>query len=283
MLKHRIITALILIPLVILGILYLPTLFFQALTFVILLGCLSEWANLSSPKSSDSSISKKICHIGKFLLVFLPLVGLYYYLPAQWILPLYLCVWGYAFTLVIQYQPNQTNSLSNPTQSAFFGGIVLSGAFWGFAEIHQQAQGGFLLLTLFLIIWMSDTAAYFTGRLLGKRKFSAVSPNKTLEGCAGALLGAILIGLATHYLWQHFAKSQNIPAVLGHNIIWALLCVFIALVSIFGDLFESLVKRVHHVKDSGQLLPGHGGLLDRLDSLLPTLPLFALMIIWGPK
>lgn len=283
MLKHRIITALILIPLVILGILYLPVFYFQLFIFLILLGCLSEWATLSIPKSSTPSARQKILHVGKFLLVFLPLVGGYYFLPVKWILPLYLCVWGYAFKLVIQYQPNQGNSLSNPNQSALFGGIALSGAFWGFAEIHQHAHGGFLLLTLFVIIWMSDTAAYFTGRLIGKRKFTAVSPNKTLEGCVGALVGAVLIGLATHNLWQRFAISQTIPAVLDHNIIWAVLSVFIALVSIFGDLFESLVKRVHHVKDSGQILPGHGGLLDRLDSLLPTLPLFALMIVWGPK
>ena len=124
-----------------------------------------------------------------------------------------------------------------------------------------------LLLGFMATIWISDTAAYFTGRSLGKRKLApTISPNKTWEGVAGALIAVTVYALAWT-IWQPnptFAFAL-IPILL-----------IMALLGIIGDLYESLVKRQAGVKDSGTLLPGHGGILDRIDALTSALP-FAIL------
>ena len=189
--------------------------------------------------------------------------------------------WIVAFTMVCCYQPDKPSRLQNIWLSLLAAHFALLGAFWSFAWLQQAVYGGYLILTLFVLIWMSDTAAYFTGRAIGRHKLTPVSPNKTIEGCVGALLGAVVVGVVTYVLWHQWADPTQLPYVLTNLPFWIAVSVVIGLVSILGDLFESLLKRVNQVKDSGHILPGHGGLLDRLDSLLPTLPLFALIVMWG--
>jgi phosphatidate cytidylyltransferase len=128
-------------------------------------------------------------------------------------------------------------------------------------------EGGFLLLFMFLLIWATDVGAYFTGKRFGKTLLTVISPNKTWEGVAGGLLlccivawiGKITLSLTIHNEW----------------IYWGVI-LFLGVASIFGDLFESILKRAAQVKDSGSILPGHGGLLDRLDSTLVVAPLYYL-------
>jgi phosphatidate cytidylyltransferase len=131
-------------------------------------------------------------------------------------------------------------------------------------------QGWQQVLSLLLIVWIADTAAYFCGKAFGKRKLAPnISPNKTWEGAIGGVAGAALFGAATY----HVAGAFSVPLGDGSWIRALVLTALIAAVSVTGDLYESLLKRQAGVKDSSQLLPGHGGVLDRVDALLPALPL----------
>ena len=119
-------------------------------------------------------------------------------------------------------------------------------------------------------IWISDTAAYFTGRAFGKHKLApGISPGKTWEGVAGALVAVFIYAL----LWNAFAGEK------ARILLLAPLLLALAVLGIVGDLFESLMKRHAGVKDSGNVLPGHGGILDRIDALTSTLPAAALALL----
>jgi phosphatidate cytidylyltransferase len=125
----------------------------------------------------------------------------------------------------------------------------------------------------FVIVWCADSLAYVVGRLMGKHKLiSTVSPGKTWEGFIGAAL--LTLPLLAGY-WVYL-MDQPAPSLL-----WYAGMIYLVIMALMGDLFESLIKRMHKVKDSGTLLPGHGGLLDRFDSLMAVAPVFALLILLG--
>ncbi len=147
-------------------------------------------------------------------------------------------------------------------------GLVLLMATW-VALTGLQNISPWLLLGVLATVWIADSAAYFAGKRFGRHKLAPeISPGKTWEGVAGAMLAATIYGLAlSHYL--HYTRWL-IPGL------W-----LIVVLSIMGDLFESLLKRQAGVKDSSHLLPGHGGVLDRIDGLIPTLPL-VLFYIYFP-
>ena len=127
-----------------------------------------------------------------------------------------------------------------------------------------------LVLLLLILIWAADSGAYFIGRKIGKNKLlPSVSPGKTVEGAAGG----ILCSLVVMFIYVRFGLEN---AGFTHYFLYGVLSLIITLFSILGDLFESLHKRVAEVKDSGVLLPGHGGLLDRIDSLTASAPIFLL-------
>src|SRR5262249_52405670 len=129
----------------------------------------------------------------------------------------------------------------------------------------------FVVLAL-MFSWLSDTGAYFAGRYLGKRKlYAAVSPKKTLEGAIGGLVGSVAGALMAHFLYL-----KSLP--LAHGIALALVA---GAAGQAGDLGESLIKRSFGVKDSGGIVPGHGGMLDRIDALVVTAPLTYLYILWA--
>jgi phosphatidate cytidylyltransferase len=137
-----------------------------------------------------------------------------------------------------------------------------------------------LLLSVMGLVWTSDTAAYLAGRRFGRRKLApAISPGKTWEGVTGALIAVMLYATA----WIRFGGTASMPAWVGEapaGAAWmVLLLLGLALAGIIGDLFESLIKREAGVKDSGTLLPGHGGVLDRIDALAPVLPLAVLAFL----
>jgi len=140
---------------------------------------------------------------------------------------------------------------------------------WAALVLLRAADNGpYWLLTALAIVWAADSGAYFVGRAFGKRKLAVrISPNKTLEGMFGGLLAALVVAVGMG------AYAGIALADIG----WLLLVAALAaLASVVGDLFESLFKRHAGVKDSGSLIPGHGGVLDRIDGLLPALPVFAL-------
>jgi phosphatidate cytidylyltransferase len=147
-------------------------------------------------------------------------------------------------------------------------GLVLLLATW-IALTGLQNISPWLLLGVLVTVWLADSAAYFSGKAFGRHKLAPeISPGKTWEGVAGAMLAVTIYGLALcHYL--HYTRWL----ILG---LW-----LIVVLSIMGDLFESLLKRQAGVKDSSHLLPGHGGVLDRIDGLISTLPL-VLFYIYFP-
>jgi phosphatidate cytidylyltransferase len=154
-------------------------------------------------------------------------------------------------------------------------GLVVILPTWA-AMVSLQAQGSWLLLAAMALVWVADVAAYFAGRAFGRHKLAPqISPGKTWEGVAGALIGVVLYGSAVVFLSP---MSGRIPLPMFGVI--GLLLLLTAL-SVVGDLFESLLKRHAQIKDSSQLLPGHGGVLDRIDSLTSTLPIVAMLaMLW---
>jgi phosphatidate cytidylyltransferase len=157
--------------------------------------------------------------------------------------------------------------------------VLLVLAAW-FALMWFLSQGVLVMLSVLLIVWIADTAAYFAGRAFGRRKLAPhISPGKTWAGVAGAILAVLLVALAIWLLVPDpRIYSNNLFASVGPAFALFLLALLVAL-SVAGDLFESLLKRQAGVKDSGQLLPGHGGVLDRVDAMVPVLP-SAVVIQW---
>ena len=138
------------------------------------------------------------------------------------------------------------------------------------ALVQLRQAGALALLAIMVVVWLADIAAYFSGRTFGKHKLAlSISPGKTWEGAIGGGLAVLAYG---------FALSPKLPQALSENyiLLFAVLLVLVV-ISIIGDLFESLLKRQAGLKDSSNVLPGHGGVLDRIDSLTSTLPLVALV------
>lgn len=145
-------------------------------------------------------------------------------------------------------------------------------------QIRMLKDGGFLIVLVFLASWGSDTLAYCAGRLLGKHKMTPVlSPKKTIEGAAGGIIGAALLG----FLYACIVKG-NMNVVYNPMILFPVICFFGAFLSIIGDLAASAIKRNQDIKDYSHLIPGHGGILDRFDSIMFTAPIvFYLAVILG--
>jgi phosphatidate cytidylyltransferase len=157
--------------------------------------------------------------------------------------------------------------------------VVLVVAAW-FALMRFLSQGVLMLLSVLSIVWLADTAAYFVGRAFGRRKLAPhISPGKTWAGVGGAIVAVLIVAFV---IWQFFPAAQiysnDLFTAIGPAFALVLMALLVAS-SIVGDLYESLLKRQAGVKDSGQLLPGHGGVLDRLDAMVPVLPL-AVVIQW---
>ncbi|SEH05941.1 phosphatidate cytidylyltransferase [Candidatus Venteria ishoeyi] len=176
--------------------------------------------------------------------------------------------WLLALFLVWQYQFSKITQLINARWlKSLMGFLILLPTWFALSHLHQS-RGGDWLLFLLVLIWTADSGAYFAGRRWGKHKLAKrVSPGKTWEGVAGAVVSSLLLTLL--WLWW---SNLAMPAAL-----WLLLLsVLTVLASILGDLLESLFKRQTGIKDSSQLLPGHGGILDRIDSLTAAAPIFVL-------
>ncbi len=157
--------------------------------------------------------------------------------------------------------------------------LLFPGACW-FALVAAYREGLIFLVSIFAIVWAADIAAYFTGRAFGRRKLApAISPGKTWAGAVGGALATLLLALVAVEMPQ---LSDSFFAVLDRR--WSLFVVFavalfLVVLSVVGDLFESQLKRQRGVKDSSRLLPGHGGVFDRVDALLPIVPVALLLAL----
>ncbi|MEW8085118.1 MAG: phosphatidate cytidylyltransferase [Candidatus Thiodiazotropha endolucinida] len=267
MLKQRVITALILAPLVVAAVLLLPNHYLALIVALVVSVGGWEWARLSGIETSFL----QIVYSGSLVLC---LAALYYLLPSAWVpgVMLFSVAW---WLLVVwrltRYHADQQHS-GRLLKRATEGFIVLLPAGLALVSIHRiPTTGPGLLLFVLILIWSADIGAYFAGHRWGKHKLaSQVSPGKTREGVYGAMASAMLCAVFLSF-W--------LDGSLGQSLLIVLLCLITMLASVVGDLFESLIKRLQGVKDSGQLLPGHGGMLDRIDSLTAAAPVFLFGLI----
>ena len=273
-LGSRVLTALVLAPLAVASVVFLPTSWFAALLGVVFgLGAL-EWARLGGLASGASSWL-----LVAYQLALLWLGDVLSTRPGLILIGLALCAgWWLGVGITLALRRTAVAVDLGPRPLLLAGAPVLSAFAWlALIRLHAVPDlGPRLVLSLLVLIWVADTAAYFAGRALGHRKLApVVSPGKTLEGLAGALVGAATWGglLGNLGLLGGLAPAASIA-----------LCVGAALLSVAGDLFESYAKRAAGLKDSGALLPGHGGVLDRIDSLIAAAPVFllGLLLLWRP-
>ena len=264
MLKQRIITALILAPVAISCVFFLPLLQFSVFLIIVLSLAAWEWANLAGFEGPHR--------------VIYAVISLLFYGVATLVEPLFILIpgvlwWLCAFFLVLKY-PAMTDLWSSRVVRSVIGIFMLVPGYVGLVELKQTADSEFLILLLFFLIWGADIGAYFSGRAFGDRKLApAVSPGKSWAGVYGGVIfaTAIAIGMCIWLGKPDLTESRGLVFVLA--------CVAIIIISVLGDLVESMFKRHRGVKDSSALLPGHGGILDRIDSLLSAAPCFALFIL----
>jgi phosphatidate cytidylyltransferase len=169
-------------------------------------------------------------------------------------------------------------SVKNNTQFLAIAGVIIFISDW-YAFTLLRDKGLWVLLSVFMIVWTADIGAYFTGKKIGKHKLAPqLSPGKSIEGAIGGMVAVCILGII---FYAGNLSSSNFFNIIGQQYSWLILIplsIFLAGMSIVGDLFESQLKRLSNMKDSSGLLPGHGGVLDRLDALLPVLPIAALCI-----
>lgn len=265
MLKQRILTALVLIPLVVVAILKLPGDALHLLLGLVALLAAWEWMSVIGFRSKLSKLAGLVALTAIHIAVMKTV-------PVTWIMMLSTSLWGLAFLLVLAYAHRPLpKTLQGFFSSRFTGFIVMVLVLIPFvllAALIQQvfSQGPELLLFALVSVWLADTGGYFAGKRFGKHKLATqISPNKTWEGVAGAM---VLSGI-----WAVFAYQLGLANSVSLTY-WLILTLVTVAISIVGDLFESLFKRLHQVKDSGHLLPGHGGILDRIDSVVAAIPIF---------
>ncbi|GAB2780663.1 phosphatidate cytidylyltransferase [Halomonas shantousis] len=262
MLKQRIITALVLAPLALAGLFGLIEAPFAVFTGVVLLFGAWEWANLAG-------FAQRLARLGYVLFCMLLMWMAWRSGAVQQAWPLWLGVLGWLANLywVVAY-PDRQQQWNGRFPRLLIGLWVLLPCWVGFIQLRQD--GIAWLLFVLMLVWVADIGAYFAGRAFGKRKLAPrVSPGKSWAGVVGGLCGAEVLALI-------FAAWQG----LGQLLLLLVITALVALISVLGDLLESMLKRFRGLKDSSRLLPGHGGVLDRIDSLTAAIPLFALLRPW---
>jgi phosphatidate cytidylyltransferase len=269
----RIITALVALPLAIAAILFLPTPLMAALVLALMLCGAWEWGALM-----------RLGLPGRLILM--ASVFLLSILVALWrhsevgpgsesvLIGLAALLWLTAILWIARFPRDWAGTLGQSAVAGPVGAILLAAPVASVAYLHQSDDGPLLVLVLCFLVWAADTGAYAAGRTLGRHKLAPnVSPGKTVEGAIGGALAALLVaGIAA------FALDYTVSRTLG----MMALGVWVAIISIVGDLTISMFKRSAGLKDSGKLFPGHGGVLDRLDSLIAAAPWFVLGLHWLP-
>lgn len=279
MLKQRIITALILGALLLLALFNLPTDWFTWLSLGVFGYAAYEWSKLAEIKSKVN----QLLYAGGSIALGLALYFGYldqnlWTITGQltdqnYILMLCACCWWLLSSILVLIYPRGNRVWQHqPIVKAVFGYLTVIPAWIALLTIrnwHYELdadKGAWLALFVFGIVWAADIGAYFAGRRFGSHKLMPrVSPGKTIEGFLGGMVAVVL--LTVYVLW-------NSETSMDSWFVLILSCVAIGVISAFGDLSESMLKRDAGMKDSGNILPGHGGLLDRIDSLTAAMPVF---------
>lgn len=272
-LVKRIISGAIYIVLIVAAILLLdnsPVMYLLVFPLLIVLG-IGEMLAMTRDDTAQSwlvTIIDMLGGIGLFVSFYLHYEGTTLASRALWLLPI--AIYLILRTIVQLYRPQQ-NAVHSLERSFFSLGYVALPV--SMLNCIMSITAPRLLLGMFLFIWLYDTGAYCFGMMLGRhRLFERISPKKSWEGVIGGVITCIAGAYATHYWFDEFFQVPELT-------IWVGMSVVIAVFATFGDLVESLIKRTVGVKDSGNILPGHGGILDRIDSLLLVAPAVVIYFI----
>jgi len=271
MLKTRVVTALILLAVLLPILFLLPAIYVGIFFLVALLAAAWEWSRLLAPKAGRSAwLYAFFC-----LAIILFLLGMQ---NTSWQFALMLLAvlfWFFVAPFILGRGMNLSLEKLRPFYVIL--GLIVLPATW-FALVFLREIGLVFLLTSMVLVWVADIGAYFVGKAFGKRKLAVqISPGKSVEGAIGGLL--LCYGYALLCV-IYLPLESNLFSAWAIRFGWApmfLMVTVLVAFSIFGDLFESQLKRLAGVKDSSHLLPGHGGVLDRVDALIPTMPIAALL------
>ncbi|HUR39853.1 MAG TPA: phosphatidate cytidylyltransferase [Verrucomicrobiae bacterium] len=276
MLLQRVVTALALLPFV-LGTLWFGSTALVTTVFgIVVLAGAYEWASLTLRTTTDggrNDRAARIFYVAAAALILAAVVVLRDTALTDALI-VATCLWWVAMLRWIATYPAQFTETKPPRWVKVGAGlVVIPGTIAAVGMLHAAEQGALRLMFALFLIWAADVGAYFAGRAFGKHKLAPkVSPGKSWEGVYGGVaLSLVIAGIGGHFLFN-LSAAQWLPFLL--------LCVAVVLFSIVGDLGESLLKRHVGAKDSGTLLPGHGGMLDRIDSLLAALPALAIGLRW---
>lgn len=279
MLKQRVITALILVAILIGAIFYLPFMAFAVIAGVFFVIAAWEWGQFPHFKTFQRIVYTGLVAIISFALyvwsvnsIDINSSAVYFQKEKiMWLVALAACWWLVAVFLVKAY-PAGVQLWINRWVQALIGLVVIIPTLFALMFLHQQSNGPWLIVILVACVVCADTGAYFVGRAFGKNKLAPnVSPGKSKEGFYGGLVCSCI-----------FAVVLTLSlGGLKHSETWWLIAMIVpaSLVSVLGDLLESMFKRERGIKDSGKILPGHGGVLDRVDSVTAAAPIFTLIYI----
>lgn len=261
MLKQRLITSAVLFILAGIVLFALPPLGFSVACWLLCLVAMYELANMYKFKLIETII---LLIVNTAIIIAISQIN---YDFSQEIRIIAVTVWCFAVPMVLIFTPKKFSKIT----IAVFASVLFIPAYYSLVVIHA-IYGSWQLLSLMAIAWVADSGAYFVGKAIGKRKLAPkISPGKSIEGAIGGIVLVII--------YLVILKSCNATSYLSNYRSAIKFALILTMVSVIGDLFESWLKRVAQVKDSGSILPGHGGVFDRIDSLIAVLSIgFAL--IW---
>ncbi len=271
MLKTRIITATILLAVLLPILFLLPPMYLSGFFLVALVAATWEWSRMIAPDAQKSAwLYAAFC-----LIIILLLLGMQAIAWQFSLLMIAVLFWFFVAPFILAKGMN----LSLQKFKTFYSilGLIILPATW-FALVFLRELGLVFLLSCMGLVWVADIGAYFVGKAFGKHKLAAqISPGKSIEGALG---GLVLCYLYAFLCVMYLPFGDTLFGAWAIQLGWVPMFVMVAVLvafSIFGDLFESQLKRLAGVKDSSHLLPGHGGVLDRVDALIPTMPIAALL------
>ena len=271
MLKTRVITALVLLAVLLPVLFLLPPVYIGAFFLFALLAAAWEWSRLLAPEASRAAwLYVLFC-----LAIILFLLGMQNTAWQFALLLLAVLFWFFIAPFLLTRGMNLSLERLRPFYIVL--GLIILPATW-FALVFLRELGLVFLLSSMALVWIADIGAYFVGKAFGKRKLAVqISPGKSVEGAIGGLLLCYLYALLCVIYLPVDSTLFGAWAIRFGWVPMFLMVTALVSFSIFGDLFESQLKRLAGVKDSSHLLPGHGGVLDRVDALIPTMPIAALL------
>ena len=277
MLKLRIITALILFPLAVSGILFLSNSAFSAAVGIIMLLAAYEWAGFAK----FPSILSKLAYVLIVGTIIFSLWLLNFILSSGVMNGLAVGFWLFALILLSGFPDKVSFWQGRNALIAVIGVFLLVITWYSLTSIHAIKElnfaetvisGPYLVLSVMMLVWIADTGAYFSGKRFGKTKLAPkISPGKSREGVYGGLVLAIII--VSLFTFWHGGAVQDYLNIIVISIVTVIF-------SVIGDLLESMFKRQAEIKDSSNILPGHGGILDRIDSVTAAGPVFYIALSW---